>query len=416
MNETRRKMVRHAYKTVPVYRNLLEKKGISIEELDKEDGWEKVPLIEKMDVAMCADQMISEDYLGLLVTGKLIRSRTSGSTGTYMDIYWEESDYQCSLIPLWMERWKVAGVHARDKVCIFNTVLPGDEKFRLHKNTLIFSKSNLDDNRLKEIYAQMLEFSPRWILIHPGIASLLCDLVEKEQFPAISSVVYVELTGEMVLDQLKKRIEKDFSCNVKCHYGTMEVSTIGYEEGEYYKINETSTFVEVLDKDGMPVPEGETGNIYVTSLHNYAMPFVRYGTGDRGQLLTKEIEGKKVKLLKLTKARKNDFLNLPDGRKIPPDILLKPIEIINEVYENVVFQFQVRQTEKDHLLLTIVMDDEFLKDDLVQFYKEMLTESWAYQMHFDFVFSNHIQPELDTGKICWFSNEIERFSKKGMVL
>lgn len=411
MNETRQKMVRHAYETVPVYRNLLQKRGISIEELDQKDGWGKVPLIEKTNVALCADQMISEEYLGLLVTGKLIRTRTSGSTGTYMDVYWEESNYQCSLFPLWMERWKTAKVHPRDKVCIFNTVLPGDEKYCLKKNTLIFSKSNLNDERLREIYFQMLEFSPKWILIHPGIAALLCDLVEKEQFPALSSVVYVELTGEMVLDQLKRRIEKDFSCQVKSHYGTMEVSTIGYEEGEYYKIYETSTYVEVLDENGKPVPEGETGNIYVTSLHNYAMPFVRYGTGDRGQLFERETNGKKEVLLKLTKARKNDFLCLPDGTKIPPDILMKPIEMLNEVYENVVFQFQVRQTEADHLVLNVVMDNEFMPEDFVQFYKEVLTEPWVYEMEFEFKFLEQIQPELDTGKVCWFSNEMEGVKK-----
>lgn len=406
MSEDRINMAYHAYRTVPAYRRLLEKKGMQLNEIGDADNWENIPLIEKSDAVMNPEKMISEEYLGLLATGRLLRTHTSGSTGTYLDVYWEETDYQNSLLPLWVERWKTAGIHPRDKVCFFNTVLENDQEYKYDKNALIISKSNLDDAKLRFIYNKIVDFSPKWILIHPGIASVLCSLIEEEQLPVIPSVRYVELTGEMVLDQLKKRIERDFSCIVKCHYGTMEVSTIGYEYDRGYRLYKESTFVEILDNEGNPVRKGECGNIYVTSLHNHAMPFVRYGIGDYGKLLEKEGDDKK-QILELTRGRKNDWLTLPDGKRIPPDILLKPVEVLNERFENVVYQFQTRQKGKDQLQMHVVMDSEFEPEEFIRYYKELLTESWMSQMQIEFVFSDKIQPGSDTGKICWFLSEVD---------
>lgn len=405
INDPRLKIACHAYQTVPAYRELLERNGMTIAQIQQGDNWDGIPLMEKADAVMNPGRMISEEYLALLVTEQLWRTHTSGSTGTYLDVYWEPSDYQSSLLPLWMDRWRSAKIHPRDKVCFFNTVLEKDETYKFNKNALIISKSNLDDVRLRKIYDVIMDFSPKWLLIHPGMAAVLCDLIEKDQLPVIPSVTYVELTGEMVLDNLKQRIEKNFSCIVRGHYGTMEVSTIGYECGEYYRLYEESTFVEILDGQGNHVREGEVGNIYVTSLHNCAMPFVRYGIGDRGSLITREQNGRKETLLKLTSGRKNDWLSLPDGRKIPPDILLKPIEVMNNVYENVVYQFQVRQTDSVRLQISVVMDSEFSENQFIQYYRELLNEPWAREIQFDFCFHEKIQPGADTGKIRWFINE-----------
>jgi phenylacetate-CoA ligase len=43
--------------------------------------------------------------------------------------------------------------------------------------------------------------------------------------------------------------------------------------------------VEILDGDGRVLPPGATGRIYVTDLHNYAAPYLRYQLGDVGRLL-----------------------------------------------------------------------------------------------------------------------------------
>src|SRR5258706_3988076 len=39
--------------------------------------------------------------------------------------------------------------------------------------------------------------------------------------------------------------------------------------------------VEILDDDGRATPPGAEGNVVITDLYNYGMPFVRYANGDR---------------------------------------------------------------------------------------------------------------------------------------
>jgi hypothetical protein len=41
-----------------------------------------------------------------------------------------------------------------------------------------------------------------------------------------------------------------------------------------------SFFVELLDEAGEPAPQGELGRVVLTSLHNFAMPLIRYDIGD----------------------------------------------------------------------------------------------------------------------------------------
>lgn len=42
-----------------------------------------------------------------------------------------------------------------------------------------------------------------------------------------------------------------------------------------------NAYIEIL-KDGKPVEPGEAGDIYVTNLNNYGIPFIRYGLTDVG--------------------------------------------------------------------------------------------------------------------------------------
>ena len=47
-----------------------------------------------------------------------------------------------------------------------------------------------------------------------------------------------------------------------------------------YRVCEESVILEVL-KDGEPAKPGDTGDVVVTALHSFAMPFIRYRLGDR---------------------------------------------------------------------------------------------------------------------------------------
>ena len=52
---------------------------------------------------------------------------------------------------------------------------------------------------------------------------------------------------------------------------------------EHYHVQSESVLVELLDRHGRACAPGAVGRIVVTTLHNFAMPLVRYDTGDLGE-------------------------------------------------------------------------------------------------------------------------------------
>lgn len=399
-------MARYAFQNVALYQKKWQKVSW-IGEMAGRGNWQDLPCLEKKDMVFAGADAISAEYMGKYATEGLLRTHTSGTSGIYMNTYWEKRDYLTSLLPLWMERWKAAKIHPKDKVCFFNSVLPYDADNLEEENVLIFSKSNMTERRLREIYGMMQDFSPKWLLLHPSMAMLLCDLVENSGLLPLPSLQYIEVTGEMFLFSQKKRLEKVFSCVVKSHYGSMEVSTIGYEEDSgLYRLLESSTYLEILDDTGEAVEDNVEGNIYVTSLHNHAMPIIRYGLGDRGKIIKKYYREKEVRYLQLCKARKNDQLLLPDGHILSPDGLLKPVERISVAEETSVLQFRAVQEEKDRIRLHVILDSEYEKEVFIEQYMGLLESRYKNGIRYEFTFQEEqMLPDRLTGKLGWFENK-----------
>lgn len=410
MNEILKKkrweMAEYAYKNVPLYRTKLQEKGIGWEKIRNDGDWNELPIIEKDEMVKCTGAMISEKYMAEVAMERMIHTHTSGSTGTFLDIYWKNEDLLHALLPLWVDRWKAAKIHPKDHVCQFNTTLSSNRPYEIEGNKMIVSKDRLSIEYFEETYQMIRDFQPKWMILHPATAAFLLDHIRRKNLPSLECVRYVELTGEMTFEGLKRDIESLWGCVVKMHYGTMEVQSIGYEEGKRYRLYDQTTYVEVLDEQGQEVAEGECGNIYVTSLHNHTMPFVRYGIGDVGRIQSEKQQGKPIRFLVLEKARKNDRILLEGGEKIPADVLLKPIEIMNGCFQNVIYQFQAIQKSMSEIEIQIVMDEEFDREKLIHIYDSVIRNTVVGNMKFDFSFSDCISPQKGTGKICWFVNEV----------
>ena len=80
-----------------------------------------------------------------------------------------------------------------------------------------------------------------------------------------------------------------FGCRAHRHWGMVETGLGGAVEcsrGSGPHLREADLLVEIADPDtGRPLPEGDWGEITVTTLRNRAMPLVRYRTGDLGRIL-----------------------------------------------------------------------------------------------------------------------------------
>lgn len=87
---------------------------------------------------------------------------------------------------------------------------------------------------------------------------------------------------------VKANLEKLFSCKVFEHFGMTETGLGGAVECVYHNymhIRDGDLYFEIIDPiTGKVLPEGNLGEIVITTLTRVGMPLIRYRTGDRGRV------------------------------------------------------------------------------------------------------------------------------------
>lgn len=117
--------------------------------------------------------------------------------------------------------------------------------------------------------------------------------------------------SEQLFPAVRKELEEGYNCPVYDLYASVELNRIGMDVGDGMVLHDENLLLEVLDDDGNPVAEGETGHAVATALHNYATPFVRYEIGDMVEVASSEgprmrlaaIHGRQVSRIKLSEGR-----------------------------------------------------------------------------------------------------------------
>ncbi len=112
-----------------------------------------------------------------------------------------------------------------------------------------------------------------------------------------------------------------FGSKIIDHYGCFEAGCAAWECPRCggYHLNADVLIVEVLGPDGHPVSAGEPGEVVVTNLHSYAMPFIRYRQEDLVVPSDRPSKcGRHFPLLERLEGRRDDQIVRPDGRRIPP--------------------------------------------------------------------------------------------------
>lgn len=130
------------------------------------------------------------------------------------------------------------------------------------------------------------------------------------------SLKYCIVTSEMLYESDKKLMEEVFNIPVINEYGASELDLIAFtNSADEFVVNSETLFVEILDENNNPVPNGVMGKIVITSLYNKAHPLIRYEIGDSG-MLSKKSTFKKPILENLI-GRTNDVAILENDKKVP---------------------------------------------------------------------------------------------------
>lgn len=126
--------------------------------------------------------------------------------------------------------------------------------------------------------------------------------------------------SETLFEDTRKAISLLFDADCFNRYSNQENGILAQDNGSGPLIvNSVNYQIEILDDEGYPVPMGETGRIVVTDFYNYAMPLIRYDTGDMGSLTTiRTVSGNRMVALAAIEGRKLDSIRNVEGGMISP--------------------------------------------------------------------------------------------------
>jgi phenylacetate-CoA ligase len=198
----------------------------------------------------------------------------------------------------------------------------------------------------------MAEWLRRWPRLHATIAFGYASTVARfAEFAEASGRRMPQLRGvfttaEKLYPPQRRVISCVFGCRVYDLYGSSEVQNIA-AECPHGRMHVNADFVVVET-----VGRGPASPLVLTSLWNYAMPFIRYRNEDCADLLEESCGcGNNFPLMSLQVARVSDNFVLPDGRVVHGEFfthLMYGSEGIRT--------FQFHQTAPDHIRLWVVPD------------------------------------------------------------
>lgn len=119
----------------------------------------------------------------------------------------------------------------------------------------------------------------------PSVAELLYARIQDAGMSEPIRPLLFLLSGETVEPAIQAQVAKVFACPVTALYVVTEAGIVGRscpDKGGYHEATK-NVLLEIVDADGRAVTPGTEGEILVTPLENYAMPLLRYRTGDRGR-------------------------------------------------------------------------------------------------------------------------------------
>ena len=215
-------------------------------------------------------------------------------------------------------------------------------------NRLRFSIFDLSDVVLEEFLQQFK--TKKFDYINGYTSSIVLfakflqqkNIVLKSICPTLKVCV---VTSEMLFEEDKILLEKQFGIPVVNEYGASELDLIAFQnpDGEW-QVNSETLFVEILDDENNVLSYGKEGRVVITSLFNKAHPFIRYDIGDIGILDTKSTPKKPI--LQQLIGRTNDIAVLPSGKKSPGLTFYYVTKSIIEDDGNVK-EFVIKQTKID---------------------------------------------------------------------
>lgn len=170
----------------------------------------------------------------------------------------------------------------------------------------------------------------------------------------------VRTYGEVLQPDARDIVRAAWGVEIVDSYSSEELGYIALQcpQSGHYHIQSESLIVEVLDDAGAPCAPGEIGQVVVSTLHNFAMPLLRYASGDYAEVGEPCACGRGLPVLTRIAGRQRNMILRPDGVRQWP---VFPMSAWFDIAP--VLQIQLVQDAIDHVEARLVMKREFSGDE-----------------------------------------------------
>lgn len=366
-------LLRHAKSTVPHYAATL--RDLDIDGL----GWElfqALPLLTRKVLQSGFDSLRSSAIPP--GHGAVVQGQSSGSTGTPVrflqtavtQLFWNALTLREHLWQVRDFTGKLAAIRVKMKEGRWpDWGLPAAALFRTGPGATL--NVNTD---IKKQLDWLQQENPDYLITHASNLHALAELSLK-QGVRLPRLRQARTYSEALRPDLRETLRAAWGVEIADGYSSEEAGYIALQCPlfEHYHVQSENLLVEILDEAGRPCAPGETGRVVITTLHNFAMPLIRYELGDYAEAGGPCGCGRGLPVLTRILGRQRNMLVLPDGRRHWPSfpsamwLSVAPIE-----------QFQVVQIDPGCLEVAYVVG-RTLTDVEMQRLEEAFSEKLGYR-------------------------------------
>lgn len=358
-----KKLLEHAYENVPYYRKRFREKKITPDDIKDRDDFLKIPVLTRNELNENLERLkaknISERQLTLSYSG--------GSSGEPVSFYKDGrvGEYAHAAV-IRHDRW--SGWDVGEKIGMLwgapRDIPEQTVKSRLF-NFFLFRRLklnafDLNESLMRDYADKLARYKPKILVAYANAMFLFARFVKENDVQGIQPYGIIT-SAETLFPHQRKLIEDVFDCKVYDRYGSREVGTMASQcpLGGMHVCAE-GIYLEIV-KNGKPTPPGKEGEILVTDLTNYGMPFIRYAIGDMAVPSDKKCScGRGLPLIEKVCGRVSDVIVAGNGGLIPGNFF---VDLIGRSRMGVE-KYQIIQKTKSNLTMRLVKSSRFKSKDL----------------------------------------------------
>ena len=345
-----RRLVGHAARHVPYYRDLFRQQGIDPRDIRTADDLAQLPLLDKQAVRDNPEAFVSETGQGR----SAIPFKTSGSTGTPLTIYHDRRSLLANMARTLPEKaviWEALGNRSPRQVKILypsSTVkniweIYRDLSLRLPSRPPLLEIADPIEHNIGEIN----RLKPDILSGYGSYMEVIFRVADARQITIHRPGVVVYGADAMSAGG-RRLIEEKFGVRVFSRYTAVESFRIGFTcaHRSGFHIREDLCSLQVVDDEGKRVRNGVPGEVVITNLVNRGTVLINYRIGDLGALSGEHCPcGRTLPVLAQLEGRTEDIIHLEDGRMVHPRTVWSVFKERNDVLRYQLIQHQPNRFE-----------------------------------------------------------------------